>query len=98
MYPKTCPVLKPDHSKQVSLLKKLERLDGVKKVFIASGLRYDLILSDEKCGNLYLKDLIKNHVSGQLKIAPEHTEDKILSLMGKQEKSILKEFKENFIL
>jgi len=96
MYPKTCPVLKPDHSKQVSLLKKLERLDGVKKVFIASGLRYDLILSDEKCGNLYLKDLIKNHVSGQLKIAPEHTEDKILSLMGKQEKSILKEFKEKF--
>ena len=96
LYPKTCSVLKPNHSKQISLLKKLEKLEGVKKIFIASGLRYDLILSDEKCGNLYLEELVKNHVSGQLKIAPEHTEDKILSLMGKQGKNILKEFKEKF--
>ncbi len=96
MYPETCAALKPDHSKQMSLLKKLEELDGVKKIFIASGIRYDLILSDDRCGNLYLKELVKNHVSGQLKVAPEHTEDKILSLMGKQEKQVLKEFKEKF--
>lgn len=96
IYPKTCPSLKPNHSKQLSLLKKLEKLEGVKKIFIASGVRYDLLLSDDKYGGLYLKELVRNHVSGQLKIAPEHTEDKILSLMGKQGKGVLKEFKDKF--
>jgi uncharacterized radical SAM protein YgiQ len=96
MYPETCSSLKPNHLKQLSILKKLEKLEGVKKIFIASGIRYDLVLSDNKCGNLYLKELVQNHVSGQLKIAPEHTEDKILSLMGKQGKDVLKEFKERF--
>ncbi len=96
MYPHTCSAMKPNHSKQISLLKRLNNLDGVKKIFIASGIRYDLIMSDNKCGNLYLEELIKNHISGQMKVAPEHTEDKILGLMGKQGKDVLKSFKDKF--
>lgn len=96
MYPKTCPALNIDHQKQVNLLKKLKKIDKVKKIFIASGIRYDLILDDTKCGNIYLEELIKDHISGQMKIAPEHTEDKVLGLMGKQGKSLLKEFKNRF--
>jgi uncharacterized radical SAM protein YgiQ len=96
MYPKTCPALKVDHHRQVNLLKKLKKIEGIKKIFIASGIRYDLILDDTKCGNIYLEELIKDHISGQMKIAPEHTEDKVLDLMGKQGKSLLKEFKNRF--
>ena len=96
LYPETCPALKLDHSRQISLLKKLKSIDKIKKIFIASGIRYDMILDDNKSGDRYLEELIKDHISGQMKIAPEHTEDKILSLMGKQGKSILKEFKNRF--
>ncbi len=96
LYPKTCPVLKLDHSKQINLLRKLRGITNIKKIFIASGIRYDLILDDEKCGNIYLEDLIKEHVSGQMKIAPEHTEDKVLALMGKKGKDYLVEFKNRF--
>lgn len=96
MYPDSCPALKPDHTKQIQLLRRLKKIDGIKKIFIASGIRYDLILDDNKCGNIYLEELIKDHISGQMKIAPEHTEDKVLSYMGKQGKSLLKEFKNKF--
>lgn len=96
LYPETCPAMKPNHSKQVSLLKKLNNITGIKKIFIASGIRYDLIMSDSKCGTMYLEELVKNHISGQMKVAPEHTEDKILSLMGKQGKDVLKSFKDKF--
>ncbi|MGL6169559.1 MAG: YgiQ family radical SAM protein, partial [Fusobacteriaceae bacterium] len=71
-------------------------IEGIKKIFIASGIRYDLILDDQKCGTIYLEDLIKEHVSGQMKIAPEHTENKILNLMGKRGKDYLTEFKNRF--
>nr|WP_307775192.1 YgiQ family radical SAM protein [uncultured Cetobacterium sp.] len=96
LYPETCPALKLNHSKQISLLRKLKSIDKIKKIFIASGIRYDMILDDNKFGDKYLEEIIKDHVSGQMKIAPEHTEDKILSLMGKQGKDILKEFKNRF--
>lgn len=96
LYPQKCPALKIDHSKQVDLLKRLKRIDKIKKIFIASGIRYDMILDDKKCGQMYMEEIIKDHVSGQMKIAPEHTEDKVLSLMGKQGKAPLKEFKEKF--
>lgn len=96
LYPQTCPALKLDHSKQISLLKKLKSIPNIKKIFIASGIRYDLILDDKDCGNAYLEEIIKDHISGQMKIAPEHTEDKVLSYMGKQGKTILKEFKNRF--
>ena len=96
LYPQKCPALKIDHSKQIDLLKRLKGMDKIKKIFIASGIRYDMILDDKKCGQMYMEEIIKDHVSGQMKIAPEHTEDKVLSLMGKQGKAPLKEFKEKF--
>lgn len=96
LYPKKCPALKIDHSRQIELLRRLKKIDKIKKIFIASGIRYDMILDDSKCGQLYLEELVKDHVSGQMKIAPEHTEDKVLSLMGKDGKAPLKEFKDRF--
>ena len=96
LYPKTCPALKPSHEKQIELLKKLRSVEGIKKIFIASGIRYDLILDDHQYGDKYLEEIVAHHVSGQMKIAPEHTEDKVLSLMGKQGKDYLKEFKNRF--
>ncbi|MGL6063538.1 MAG: YgiQ family radical SAM protein [Fusobacteriaceae bacterium] len=96
LYPKTCSVLNLDHSNQITLLDKLRNIPNIKKIFIASGIRYDLILDDKKNGNIYLENLIKEHVSGQMKIAPEHTEDKVLSLMGKKGKDYLVEFKNRF--
>lgn len=96
LYPKKCPAMDINHKKQVDLLQKLNKIKNIKKIFIASGIRYDMILDDNKCGQLYLENLIKSHISGQMKIAPEHTEDKVLNLMGKQGKAPLKEFKEKF--
>ncbi|WP_289103365.1 YgiQ family radical SAM protein [uncultured Fusobacterium sp.] len=96
LYPHKCPALKIDHNSQIELLDKLKNVDKIKKIFIASGIRYDMILDDKRNGQMYLEEIIKDHVSGQMKIAPEHTEDKVLSLMGKQGKAPLKEFKEKF--
>lgn len=96
LYPHKCPALKIDHNSQIELLYKLKNIDKIKKIFIASGIRYDMILDDKRNGQIYLEEIIKDHVSGQMKIAPEHTEDKVLALMGKQGKAPLKEFKEKF--
>lgn len=96
LYPNICPSLKINHNKQIDLLTKLKKIKNVKKIFVASGIRYDLILSDSKCGQKYLEEIVRDHVSGQMKIAPEHTEDKVLNLMGKQGKYQLKEFKDKF--
>jgi len=65
-------------------------------VFVASGIRYDLVLSDKKYGRQYLQDVIEHHVSGQMKVAPEHTEDRVLSRMGKPGAALLLQFKELF--
>lgn len=81
--PVLCKNLKPDHSKQIRLLEKIAEIDGVKKAFVSSGIRPDLIFNDKKYGEKYLKILVKNHVSGQLKLAPESTDEKLLNLMGK---------------
>ena len=96
LYPVVCPLLKADHHKQIELLNQIRQIKGVKKVFVASGIRYDLLLSDEGCGKQYLQTVINHHVSGQMKIAPEHTEDKVLHLMGKSGKASLLTFKELF--
>lgn len=96
LYPKKCPSLIVNHNAQIELLRKLKAIPKIKKIFIASGIRYDMILDDNKCGQMYLKELVKDHISGQMKIAPEHTEDSILSLMGKDGKSCLNEFKNRF--
>lgn len=96
LYPETCKALKPNHEKYTKLLKKIRKLPNVKKVFVASGIRYDMILDDKKNGDYFLEEIIEHHVSGQMKIAPEHTEDKVLSFMGKQGKNKLVDFKNRF--
>lgn len=96
LYPETCKALKPNHEKYTKLLKKIRKLPNIKKVFVASGIRYDMILDDKKNGNYFLEEIIEHHISGQMKIAPEHTEDKVLSFMGKQGKSKLVDFKNRF--
>ncbi len=96
LYPDVCPLLKADHRKQLDLLKQIRQIEGVKKAFVASGIRYDLLLSDESHGKQYLQAVVNHHVSGQMKIAPEHTEDKVLKKMGKPGKDSLIKFKELF--
>ncbi|MCG8472073.1 MAG: YgiQ family radical SAM protein [Desulfobacterales bacterium] len=83
LFPKVCPSLRPDHAKLMSLMKKMRNLPGIKKVFSASGIRPDLIHADKTHGEAYLRDIITHHTSGQLKIAPEHIDEKTLALMGK---------------
>jgi uncharacterized radical SAM protein YgiQ len=94
--PDICPVLKIDHRPQIDLLKQVSRLPGVKKVFVASGIRYDMLLGDLKCGRQYLQELVTHHISGQMKIAPEHSEERVLFWMGKPGKATLVKFKEMF--
>jgi uncharacterized radical SAM protein YgiQ len=94
--PTTCKTLRPTHKPQIDLLKKLRRMDGIKKVFVASGIRYDMVLDDKLYGDEYLKEIVHHHTSGQLKIAPEHSEDNVLNLMGKPGKRYLTDFKNKF--
>jgi uncharacterized radical SAM protein YgiQ len=81
--PAICKHLTINHTRQIRLLEKLRKLPGVRKVFVNSGIRHDLILADKAAGKAYLEALVSHHVSGQLKIAPEHSEDHVLQLMGK---------------
>ena len=94
--PVICPLLKVDHHPHAEVLEKVRKIEGVKKVFVASGLRYDLILEDKAHGDAYLRQIVQHHTSGQMKIAPEHTEDKVLQKMGKPSKASLLEFKKRF--
>jgi uncharacterized radical SAM protein YgiQ len=80
------------HDRQINLLARLRNIPKVRKIFIGSGIRHDLILMDEKHGRRYLEALARHHVSGQLKIAPEHSEDHVLTLMGKPQTQSLKRF------
>ncbi|MFW5714485.1 MAG: YgiQ family radical SAM protein, partial [Brevefilum sp.] len=96
LYPETCPTLPVDHRKQTELLKKLRKIEDVEKVFVGSGLRYDLLLSDPEHGEEYLQELVQHHISGQLKVAPEHTQPDVLARMRKPETDKLLEFKERF--
>jgi uncharacterized radical SAM protein YgiQ len=96
LYPDICPQMTVDHGKQLALLRRLSKIEGVKKVFVASGIRYDLVLADEAHGLPYLRDVVQHHTSGQMKIAPEHTQDHILRRMGKPGKGILLRFRDLF--
>lgn len=96
LFPEICQSMKVDHSHQLHLLKSLRKLPKIKKVFIASGIRYDLILLDQRFRHQYITELIKHHISGQLKVAPEHSEPKILNLMGKPGIEKLIQFKKTF--
>jgi len=74
VYPRLCKMMKPDHGTQTEILCELRKISGIKKVFVGSGIRYDLIEADEKHGDKYFKEIVNHHVSGQLKVAPEHSE------------------------
>jgi uncharacterized radical SAM protein YgiQ len=78
------------------LLQALRRLPGIRKVFVRSGLRHDLVLADERRGRQYLQTLLRHHVSGQLKIAPEHVDQEVLQHMGKPGRESLDAFLELF--
>lgn len=94
LFPKPCENLKSDHSEYISLLRKLRNLPGVKKVFIRSGIRFDYVLADRN--DDFLKELCKFHISGQLRVAPEHVSDPVLLMMGKPENSVYNRFVEKF--
>ncbi len=96
LFPEICPLLEVNHRPQLDLLRQVRRLPGVKKVFVASGIRYDMVLADAVCGEEYLREIVGNHVSGQLKVAPEHTEKHVLDRMGKPGPDSLLKFKEKF--
>ena len=88
-----CKSMKVDHSRNINLLRQVREVEGVRKAFVASGVRYDLINSDKKHGYSYLKEMVQHHISGQMKVAPEHTQQRVLELMGKPGKKELVEFK-----
>ena len=90
LFPEPCPNLEVDHSDYLSLLRKLRALPGVKKVFIRSGIRFDYLLADSD--DTFFRELVEHHVSGQLKVAPEHISDAVLSRMGKPKKQIYERF------
>ncbi len=96
LYPEVCPLLNVDHQAQIELLRQVRRIPGVKKVFVASGIRYDILSCDQAHGDTYLREVVEQHVSGQLKVAPEHTEEQVLKLMGKPGRLSLLEFKKRF--
>ncbi|MFO7568963.1 MAG: YgiQ family radical SAM protein [Smithellaceae bacterium] len=93
LYPQVCPSLRTDHARQIQLHQALRALPGIKKVFVASGIRHDLVLADKKHGTAYLRELVKHAISGQMKIAPEHTSPGVLKLMGKPQAQSLVDFK-----
>jgi uncharacterized radical SAM protein YgiQ len=88
--PKPCPNLEVDHSDYVELLRELRALPNVKKVFIRSGIRFDYLMLDKD--DTFFKELVEYHVSGQLKVAPEHICDAVLSKMGKPENAVFEAF------
>ena len=88
-----CQSMKPNHSRNINLLRQVREVPGVRKAFVASGVRYDLITADKEHGYDYLKEMVKHHISGQIKVAPEHTQQHVLELMGKPGKQTLIDFK-----
>ena len=81
LYPEPCSLLEVDHSDYIRLLRKVRKLPGIKKVFIRSGIRYDYLLEDSD--QTFMSELVEHHISGQLKIAPEHVSKKVLDAMGR---------------
>lgn len=96
LFPSVCPSLKVDHLPQIKLLGSLRSIPGVKHVFVASGIRPDLVAADRACGDRYIDEIAKHHVSGQLKLAPEHIVTRVLEFMGKPGVESLLKFKRKF--
>lgn len=94
LHPSPCKNLNVDHMEYLNLLRKLRELPDVKKVFVRSGLRYDYIMADKN--DTFFNELIKHHISGQLKVAPEHVSHKVLKYMGKPAGKTYDKFMEKF--
>lgn len=90
LWPKPCKNLDTDHSAYLKLLRKLRELPKVKKVFVRSGIRFDYIMQDKN--DAFFKELVEHHISGQLKVAPEHISDRVLYYMGKPEHCVYEKF------
>lgn len=102
IHPNVCKNLNTDHSQLLEIYKAVDKIPGIKKSFVGSGVRYDMLLHDtgdehiNKVNMQYTRELIKNHVSGRLKVAPEHTSDDVLNLMRKPSFKLFYEFKKIF--
>ena len=94
LFPTPCKNLQADHKDYVLLLRKLRDIPGVKKVFVRSGVRFDYVLADPD--KTFLRELVKYHVSGQLRVAPEHVSDQVLHYMGKPSHQVYLRFLEEF--
>lgn len=94
--PTPCPNIDADHSDYLALLRKLRQIPGVKKVFVRSGVRFDYVMADAAHGAEFLDELAAHHVSGQLRVAPEHVSDDVLRVMGKPPHAVYDRFREAF--
>lgn len=94
LFPSACPNLEADHTDYLHLLRALRQLKGVKKVFVRSGLRYDYMMADRN--DAFFRELVEYHISGQLKVAPEHMSDRVLYYMGKPAFSVYEQFRERY--
>ena len=90
LYPTPCKNMRADHSDYIALLRKLRKLPGVKKVFVRSGIRFDYLLADKK--DTFFREMVQHHISGQLKVAPEHVSEAVLDRMGKPRNTVYNRF------
>ena len=94
LFPEKCKNLYVDHKDYLSLLRKLRVLPGVKKVFVRSGIRFDYLIYD--ADDEFFRELVEHHISGQLKVAPEHVSDNVLSMLGKPKNEVYERFKKKY--
>ena len=94
LYPTPCKNMNADHSDYVALLRKLRKIPGVKKVFVRSGIRFDYLLADSK--DTFFRELVQYHISGKLKVAPEHVSDAVLCRMGKPRNAVYNRFVDKY--
>jgi uncharacterized radical SAM protein YgiQ len=94
LFPRVCSEINPDHSEYLDILKTVRELPGIKKVFIRSGIRYDYLLADKQSN--FMEELCKDHVSGTLKVAPEHVSKNVLAAMRKPDKHVFEKFSSKF--
>ncbi len=94
LFPRPCGNLRADHRDYLELLRSLRALPGVKKVFVRSGIRFDYVMADKD--DTFFRELVSHHISGQLKVAPEHISDRVLYYMGKPEQTVYKAFADRY--
>ena len=94
LFPSACSNIEADHTDYLNLLRELRHIEGIKKVFVRSGLRYDYMMADKN--DAFFRELVEHHISGQLKVAPEHMSDNALYYMGKPSFKVYEQFRERY--